>query len=255
MSRWFWTGPLAAVLVLACAAPAHCQRTLSVNVTGVVSAMPDLLFVQLRAVSRNTEVATAQKEHDAILTKVREALANAGVKDDEIGAAGFSVDPITTNYGSGREYRILGHEVSTVLTIMLPFDADKPDAARERVMKLLAAASEAGAEPGVPSRHGGDRFDCMNYGVRDPKPYRQVALERGLAEVEPTAQQMAGRLGLTIMGIQNVSYSFETRGPGGGSISLMAEQAMVQRGGYSSRYSGPQPVEFRAQVNATYLIE
>jgi len=253
MTRWLWASSLAAFLLLSAAAgPARCERTLSVNVTGVASAMPDLMFVYLRAASRDIEIGTAQEAHDQTLRKVIDALTAAGVKDDEMSAAGFAVDPITTNYGSGREYRILGYEVSTVVTVMLPFDADKPDTARGRAMKTMAAAAAAGGEAGVPSRSGGDRFECVRYGVSDPKPYQEQALELGLAQIQPKAEQMAKRLGLTLRDIQNVTYSFETRYQES-SVQIWGQMAV--RGGYDSRSVGPQPIEYRAQVNATYLIE
>lgn len=253
MTRWFWALSLVAFLLLgAAAAPARCDRTLSVNVTGVASVMPDLMFVYLRAASRDTEIAAAQKTHDETLKKVCDALTAAGVKDDEMSTAGFAVNPITTNYGSGRDYRIVGYEVNTVVTVRLPFDADKPDAARERALKIMAAATAAGGEAGIPSRQGGDRFECIRYGVSDPEPYQEQALERGLAEIQPKAEQMAKRLGLTLAGIQNVTYSFQTRYR---ESNIQVSAQIAVRGGYDSRSSGPQPIEYRAQVNATYLIE
>jgi len=251
MTRWFWASLAAFLLLGAAAAPGHCERTLSVNVTGVASVMPDLMFVYLRAVSRDLDIAAAQKAHDETLKKMTDALIAAGLQQDEFSAAGFSVNPIATNYGSGRDYRIVGYEVSTVVTVMLPFDAAKPEAARGRAMKIMAAAADAGGEAGVPSRQGGDRFECVRYGVSDSEPYQEQALERGLAEVQPKAEQMAKRLGLTLAGIQNVTYSFQTRY----QESNIQISAQVAVGGGDSRSLGPQPIEFRAQVDATYLIE
>jgi uncharacterized protein YggE len=255
MRRLCWTSSLAAFALLAASPlPGRCQASLSVNVTGIASALPDLMFLYVRAVARDTDVGAAQKAHDETLKKVREAMVATGLKESEINPSGFAIDPITTNYGGSRDYRIVGYEVSTVLTVMLPLDAAKPDAARERALNILAAAAAAGGEPGVPARGGGERRDCIRYGVSDPAPYQDQALDRALAEIRPKAERMAKQLGLTLMAIQNVNCSFETR-QRDNYVSVSALRALMSPGGYDWGSTGPEPIEFRAQVNAAYLVE
>lgn len=100
------------------AAPADQPNTVTVTGRAEVAVAPDIAYVSAGVVTSATDVTAAKSENDAVMKRVLDAVATAGIDKDQVRTSGFSVQPQYKYSNRGEEAPILtGYKVQNMVTI------------------------------------------------------------------------------------------------------------------------------------------
>ena len=236
MRRTLLAVTLAGLLLLAgCTAPlqtgasatAESDPTISVSGTGQVSAEADLAVVSVAVTARADSADDARGQVADGVASVREALADAGVPEDAVTTAYFSVQP---SYDD--EDRI-------------------PDSYRAtHALRIETDPARAGEVVDLAVGNGATEVNGVQFTLTDETrdDLRSEALAQAVDRARADADAVAGAADLEISGVQSISV--------GGSYSpgpFYAETAADARGGSTS--FAPGPVTVSASVSITYAVE
>jgi uncharacterized protein YggE len=222
-----------------CAAqPEPCdEQVIHVSGTGTVTTSPDQAEISLAVETEHTDVKTAQQENAARMTKVINALKNAGIPADNLSTTGYSIypvydeKPVSSSMPWGDEIKY--YRVTNTLLVSL----DEIDRAGEVID--LAVAS------------GADRVNYLSFGLSDEKSaeLRSEALARAVRAARSDAEAVTTAMDLAITGVKEIQV--------GGTVPLYryAEAPLA----YDAAMQVPTPIEptdvdVTATVSITYRI-
>jgi hypothetical protein len=161
---------------------------------GAASGPPDIVRVRLAATATRGRVAEALSATEAAVTRIRAALAGAGIEGPDAATAGVSLVPMEV-WVDGEGSRITGYRGEHALAMVVR-EVDRTGA-------VLAAALEAGAEEA--------RLEGVGFEVADESGLRARARELAWADARARAEQLAGLAGRPLGSVLAVE---EVTGPG-----------------------------------------
>jgi len=185
-----------AALALATAATAqnhsdqHTPRTPTLAVTGsaAVDVPPDQLEITFAVVSEAEEVADALEDNSRRMRRVLDALRKAGVRDDDLETAGFSINPQYARSRSTNEApRIVGYAVQN--------SAVAKTARLDLAGKLIEEGTDAGA----------NRVSGLSFGLQNPQDHRNKAIAKATEHARADAEALAQAAGLTLDGVLEIT--------------------------------------------------
>jgi len=185
-----------AALALATAAPAqnradqHSPQTPTLAVTGsaAVDVPPDQLEITFAVVSEAEEVADALEDNSRRMRRVLDALRKAGVRDDDLETAGFSINPqYARNRSTNEAPRIVGYSVQNSAV------------ARTTRLDLAGKLIEEGTDAGA------NRVSGLAFGLQNPQDHRNEAIAKATAHARADAEALADAAGLTLAGVLEIT--------------------------------------------------
>jgi uncharacterized protein YggE len=232
---------LASALILvvalsACGAAAAQTRSLSVSGTGTVNLAPDIAYVNIGVHTENADIAQAVSSNNALAQAVVTALHTSGVDAKDIQTSNFSVYT-TQNYDklTGQSTGITSFAVDNTVYITVR-DLSK-------LGSLLDTAIKAGA----------NNINSVSFDLSDKTAGMQQARAKAMADAGSLAAELAKSAGLSLGGIQNLSYSesspiYSVYGMGGGgNVGVPAASAPAP--------INPGQIQLTATVSVTYAVK
>lgn len=222
---------LVLVLMLGCSALAGVN--LNVTGTGTVYMEANLATASLGVSMQGEDLETLQKDANATITAICEALQ----------AAGMDAKDITTNYlyisprydYSGMTEQIIGYTVNNSLSIR----TDKLD----MIGAYIDAAFAAGA----------NSFDSISFTVSDDSEARMQALELAVQDARAKAETIAKASGKQLMGMISISEGVQEdyywNNSVGGGVAYARAEATDAAMGTTVRAA---QVQVTARVQVTY---
>ncbi|HEX6999967.1 MAG TPA: SIMPL domain-containing protein [Gammaproteobacteria bacterium] len=169
----------------------HMMRgpTITVSGTGEVEADPDHAVVRLGVTGEAEEAAAAQEQVNQVMERVLQAMRGLDVPERDVRTERLSLHPVYGNPVPGREAsepRITGYRASNVVAVDLD-DLDK-------VGDVIDAGIEAGA----------NQLQGVSFTIRNDAEARAEALRLAVEEARAQADAVAGAMGVTIEGVNQV---------------------------------------------------
>ncbi|MGQ9585073.1 MAG: SIMPL domain-containing protein [Anaerolineae bacterium] len=191
-------------------------RLLNVNGTGIATAAPDIVYVELGVDVKSTSASEAVAQSTDLMTRVMEAIKALEVEDKDIRTVAYNiwVEDEFDKEGKPTGRRIY-HVVNRVQVTLRNL---------EKVGTLLEDALEAGA-----NTVGGIRFS-----VEDPTALQHQARDAAIANARAKAEQLAKGLGVTL----GEPYSISEYSGGG----VPVERVMLEAPRFAAGEAAPVPV-------------
>ena len=144
------------------------QPYISVRGTGIVSARPDMLTVQIGVQVDNASLADAQWDANTRIDAAMKLLAAGGVADRDISTARLAVEPVYT-YEGNKPPRLNGYRVTNFLNVKFRDIA--------KAGKLLDSVVAAGV----------NRIQSMSFSFSDPIASLKAARDAAMADAKQKA--------------------------------------------------------------------
>jgi uncharacterized protein YggE len=232
--------------------PASDENHLSVGVQGKVYAKADLAIVFMTVRSTAPLAADALEENNKKLDGIKARLKALGYKDEQVklGDARFGPSGGGAYYGGGQ--RPPGFDAYNSLYIYIE-GPEINDTAQfsKRVSTLLDELSKEGATASNLSNvnitlGGGSE---VLFAIRDPSPYEKQATQQALDKARPLADEVAGRMKVSITGVFSLSVSPAARAAAGVPLTTLDEIP------YDYFSSSVDAVPVQVHVNITYTYK
>jgi uncharacterized protein YggE len=230
------TGALATAVLLAGAPAAVAQadrapeRSIQVSSSGEVQVTPDAAEIVLAVESVGTTAQQAGQANARVMQAVIAAVGAAGVPRDSVLTRGYSVYPEYAEAKSGEAPRIRGYRASNEVVVKVP--------RLDQVGSLIDVALGAGA----------NRFQGVNFLVRNPEPSRQEALRRAVQRARESAEVIASALGVRLGPVMTATTSISIPRP-----VAYARMAVMAEAAPTPIQPGEQTV--RADVTVSFAIQ
>jgi hypothetical protein len=179
-------------------------QTVTATGTGEIRLAPDWALVTIGITTRDATAAAARREHGAVVQRVWEALARAGVPRDSVRTAWTRVAPVI-DYEHAREIR--GYEAVTGLRV--------PVRDLERLSGVLAGALGAGAT---------DVSQIERRSTREMAA-RTEALQRAVTAARADARAMAAAIDGSLGPLVELTTAPEASPMPRGEVMMMRSQA------------------------------
>lgn len=214
-------------------------RTISVRGTGIVSTTPDTASVMLGIQTTNESLQAAQDEVTQRLSNVTQTLTEAGVAEEDIQTAQYTINPIPEYDRDGNYVGIQQYEVSVALTVTV-HDLD-----------LLGTLLDSTVGAGV-----NDIWGISLY-VDDTSAAASEARAAAMNEARARAEEYAQAEGLLITGVYSIE---EQSAPEPQSmrmdVAMESDQAATSGGAEAMPVPiSPGSQEIRVDVQVLYIVE
>jgi hypothetical protein len=227
---------LAAALALsACGTAAAQPRTLNVSGSGTVSLTPDIAYIYLGVHTDDPDLANAVTNNNTQAQALVDALKNAGIDGKDIQTSNFSV------YFNGNQGvdKSTGQPVSTGAYYSVDNTVYVTMRDLSKMGKILSTAVSSGA----------NSINSISFDVADKTAAMAQARQKAMANASSLAAELAKTAGVTLGGIQNISYSDNSPTPyygmGGGGASAPNTSVPIQ----------PGQTQISVTVSVTYALK
>lgn len=226
----------AALLLGACAgvagaSPARSPRSIVVTGTGSARLTPDVVIITLGVQTQGPDIAEAVSENNLRAERVRQAIRDAGVADEDVQTAYYSV------------WTQQGYDEFGNLTGELTYWVDNTVVIYLRELGRLGDLLETALSRGANSVQG------VSYSVEDPSDALDAARVRALEDARAQAAQMASDAGVLLGDVIAIGEPGAYAGP------LMEAPAFGKGGGGAGVPTSPGVLEYDIQVTVTYAIQ
>lgn len=235
-------GVVAALLVVALAArgptvvaadDTQVDRLIQVSGTGKVDVAPDMATVQVAVETTGDTAKAAQEQNARSMREVIDTLKKLGIAEKDIRTTQLSLYPL---YESPKPER--------------PEQEQKPPRvvgfrAENGVQVTVRKLDDVGKVVDAVVTSGANRIQGISFGLSDPKPWQDKALELAVADARRQADLVARAAGVQIKGVRNISVY-----GGGVPIVRAARLADVAEGA-----PPVMPGELTIQVNVNMNFE
>jgi len=225
---------------------------LSVSVQGKVNAKADLAIVFMTVRSTAPLAADALEENDKKLDGIKTRLKALGYKDEQVKLGGARFGPAGGGayYGGGQRTPGFDAYNSVFIYIEGPEINDSTQFSK-RVSTLLDELSKEGATASNLSNvnitlGGGSE---VLFALKDPAPYEKQATQQALDRARPLADEIAGRMKVSITGVLSLSVSPAARAAAGVPAATLDEIP------YDYFSSSVDAVPVQVHVNITYTYK
>jgi hypothetical protein len=226
----------AALLLAACTgaagtSQARLPRSIVVTGTGTAHLAPDIVIITLGVQTQGPDIAEAVSENNLRAERVRQAIRDAGVADEDVQTAYYSVWTQQRYDEFGNVTGELSYMVDNTIVIQL----------RElgRLGELLEAALSRGA----------NSVQGVSYSVEDPSDALDVARVEALEDARAQAAQMAADAGVLLGDVIAIGEPGAYPGP------IVEAPAFGKGGGGAGVPTSPGVLEYDIQVSVTYAIQ
>ena len=163
-------------------------NTISISGTGIVWATPDIAQVTTSVVTQSISATEAQQSNAATMTKVIEALMDAGVSKEDAKTIGYSLSP---RYSYDGQQTLIGYDCRNMIAVTTKKTSE--------VGKLIDVAVGAGA----------NEVSSVVFTVSEEKRAQLMtdAIKKAVGDADAKAQAIASALGVTITGKSYASIS------------------------------------------------
>ena len=218
---------------VASAAPVLDQPHITVRGSGIVSAKPDIVNLQIGVQIQKDSLQDAQNEASTKINAAMQQLKSAGVEDKDISTAQYNVEPVM-DHRDNEAPRVTGFRVTNILAVKIR--------AIGNAGKLIDSLVQSGAN----SVYG------LSFGFSDPSALMKQAREAAMNDAKAKAGQLATLGGVTL-GTPLVIDD------GGANVpppvmETMPAADMGQRAGAAPAIT-PGQQEIRVEVQVVYSIK
>ncbi|MFC1942880.1 SIMPL domain-containing protein [Chloroflexota bacterium] len=210
------------------------QDGIWVNGSGKVAAAPDVATLRLGIEAQETSVAEAQTKATEAMDKVKKALTDKDVDEEDIQTQYFNIQRITRWDNVKEQETVTGYRVTNVVTAKIR--------EIEKVGGIIDAVVIAGGDL--------TRIDSIGFSVDDPSEYYMKARAKAVADAEAKAKQLAEVAGVKLGKPTYISES--TNVPGPIYRQGMAEVAMAAPAVETS--ISPGEIEITVNAQMAYAI-
>jgi uncharacterized protein YggE len=152
---------------------------------GTASGSPDIAYVSLGVQSEAKTAREAIDANSSTMTKVIEAVKQAGIPENKIRTSGLSLTPVTAAPRPGEETpQTVAYRAHNMVTVTV------------EDIKRTAPVLDAGIAAGANALNG------VQFSLKDATALRRQALEAAAQQARSKAESLAGALGLRITGIR-----------------------------------------------------
>ena len=211
--------------------------TITVSGTGSVSTAPDEVIISVGVETTHTDPVTAQQENAQKTTKVIDALKGLGIASEDIKTSGYHMYSRTPDDDSPFSGKKEVYVVTNTVTV------------------TYNDVSRAGDIIDTAVMSGANNVNSVRFTISDEKAQslRAQALIAAVAQAKTDADTLAGALGVTITGVQDVTTY-------GSSTPMVYADTMAS--GMMEKAAAPIPtpieagtLDVTATVNIVYAIQ
>ncbi len=238
LKKYFLFVPIlvAALVLSACGTAAPQPRTLNVTGSGTVYLTPDIAYIYFGVHTEDPDLATGVSKNNTQAQGLVDALRNAGIAAKDIQTSNFSVYNNSNNQGFDKTtgLPITGGYYAVDNTVYVTMrDLTK-------MGKILNTAVSSGA----------NNINSISFDVADKTAAMAQARQKAVANASSLASELAKTAGVTLGGIQNISYSDNSPMPyygmgGGGNASAPNASVPIQ----------PGQTQISVTVSVTYALK
>jgi uncharacterized protein YggE len=230
----FATALILVLALSACGTSAAQTRSLSVSGTGTVSLAPDIAYVNIGVHTEDADIALAVSSNNSLAQAVVSALQSSGVDAKDIQTSNFSVYT-TQNYD-----KLTGQSTGSAFAVDNTVYITVRDLGK--LAGLLDTAIKAGA----------NNINSVSFDLSDKTAGMQQARAKAMADAGSLAAELAKSAGLSLGGIQNLSYSesgpaYYAYGMGGGGSAAPSASVAAP--------INPGQIQLTATVSVTYDLK
>ncbi|MDI6893010.1 MAG: SIMPL domain-containing protein [Bacillota bacterium] len=231
---------LAAVLALrgptvAAADETKVDRLIQVSGTGRVDVTPDTATLEVAVETTGDTARAAQEENARAMRGVIDTLKKLGIAEKDVQSTQLSLYPV---YDSAKPQR--------------PEEEQKPPRivgfrAQNSVQVTVRKLDDVGKVVDAVVGSGANRIQGISFGLSDPKPWQDKALEQAIADARRQAELAARAAGVQIRGVRNINVY-------GGGVPIIRSAKFAEVEGLAA----PPPVmpgEMTIQVNVSMTFE
>ncbi|MDH7593132.1 MAG: SIMPL domain-containing protein [Methanomicrobiales archaeon] len=204
------------------------DRLIYTSATGEVVTTPDEAMLSVSVDTEHQNAKVAQEQNAQAMSRIIEAMVNAGIQKSDLQTSGYSIYPIYDEQTPLR-MKVKLYRVSNTLQIRLR--------SVERAGEILDMAVASGA----------NRINYISFQISDARlqQLRTTALKDAVAKSRLDAEAVAEAAGLRITGIREISTT-------GASPPVLYATARYAEAAYSTPIEAGE-MKVSAQVSVTYL--
>jgi len=173
------------------AADTSTDHTITASGTGSVIGTPDRAQVSLAVETENTDVRAAQAENAIIMTKVTNAMHDAGIPEDAMKTTGYTIYPIYDEVKIAFGQKVKAYHVTNTLTV------------------TLHDVNRTGDVIDIGVANGINQASSIQFFLSDEEEQvlRAEALKEATGRAGANARTVADALGVTVTGVKTVDIS------------------------------------------------
>jgi len=228
---WVWRG-VANASTGAVQTPAEAPpRAITVVGNGKVTARPDMAMVQVGVETRNESAEAAVSENTQRMNAVLVALKNAGIAEQDVQTANFSLYADQQRGPNGELLRPIQYVASNIVRVTV------------RDLEKVGAVLDAVVNAGANQVYG------ISFGVANPNRLQLQAEENAVEDARARAQALAAKAGVQLGDVLSISETISTPPP-----ILYRQDVAVAAPAAAPVPVQPGELEFNAQVQIVYAI-
>lgn len=158
------------------------QSGIWVNGEGKVTAIPDVLFLNVGIESQAKSVGEAQSKAREAMSKVRQAISTMGIEPKDVMSTQYGIQPVYQYNQKENKQELIGYRVSDRLSIKIRNI--------QNAGKTIDATAEAGGNL--------IRIDSIHFGIDDNTTYKNEARGKAIKDALTKARQMADLAGVKL---------------------------------------------------------
>lgn len=174
-------------LLISCSmAFAQETRTISVDGTSVIKAMPDRATVNISIESTAKDAKEASAQNAIVMNKIQKDIMALAITKDNIKTTNYNLYPLYNRKDNGRQ-EITGYSVSNQITVTV----DNIDI----VGNVIDTAINAGA----------NSVNSVEFSLKDPQSYKDKVLVQAINDAKRKADIIAKTLGKNVVNVVSVN--------------------------------------------------
>lgn len=212
--------------------------TITVSATGSLTFEPDQVFVTFGMDTAARSLADAQRQNNAVMTKVMDRLRDQNIEKERIQTSSFTVSPQykpppkRPSDAPPAPPEIIGYLMSNTVTVEVRN--------LEKIGRVIEDVLAAGA----------NHFQGMHWALRDEQPARLNALKSAAAKAHGKAVTLSEALGVKLVRVLSVNEGGHVTRP----APHMARSMMAMEAGGGESTISPGEMKVEATVTLVYEI-
>ncbi len=212
--------------------------TITVSATGSLTLVPDQAFVTFGMDTAARSLADAQRQNNAVMSKVMERLRERNIEKERVQTSSFTVSPQykpspkRSNDVPPASPEIIGYVVSNTVTV----DVRNLEKIGAVIEEVLAA--------------GANHFQGLRWALRDERPTKLEALKIAAASAREKAVALSEALHVKLVRVLSVNEGGHIVRP----ISSMARSMVAMEAGGGEPPISPGEMKVEATVTLVYEI-
>lgn len=147
----------------------YVARTLNVNGTGIIKAVPDIARITLGFVNEEKDAKSSQENNARVSNEIIKILKSMGIEEKDIQTSDFSISPVYT-YEPNKDPVVRGYQTVNMLTVTVRKIGD--------IGLVIDSTAKAGA----------NRFQNIVFDVNDKDTLKLKAIEEAVKDARKKAE-------------------------------------------------------------------